>query len=152
MRLDSGLYDGMAIPLYYDPLLAKLICWGEDRDGGDRPAAARARRIHHRGGAHDDPLRAVAARQPRFIAGDFSTDFIAEEWHPETEVASEDATVSPADEATTLGDEELAALVAVLALQDQDESASRLRHTGTENGVSDGSRWRTLGRRSAVGG
>ena len=80
VRLDSALYDGMDIPLYYDSLLAKLICWGEDRDGGDSPAAARARRIYHRRGAHDDPICALAARQPRFVAGDFSTDFIAETW------------------------------------------------------------------------
>ncbi len=31
VRLDSGIYDGMQIPLYYDSMLAKLICWGADR-------------------------------------------------------------------------------------------------------------------------
>ncbi len=40
VRLDSALYDGMEIPLYYDSLLAKLICWGEDRT----EAIARLRR------------------------------------------------------------------------------------------------------------
>src|SRR6185312_2820487 len=40
VRMDSGLYQGMRIPLFYDPLLAKLICWGEDRT----EAIARLRR------------------------------------------------------------------------------------------------------------
>ncbi len=40
VRVDSGLYDGMSVPLYYDPLLAKLICWGQDRE----QAIARMRR------------------------------------------------------------------------------------------------------------
>ena len=32
VRLDSGIYPGMPIPLFYDSLLAKLICWGQDRE------------------------------------------------------------------------------------------------------------------------
>ena len=31
MRVDSGAYAGMTVPLYYDPLLAKLIGYGTDR-------------------------------------------------------------------------------------------------------------------------
>lgn len=40
VRLDSGLYDGMEVSIHYDPLIAKLICWGRDRD----EAICRARR------------------------------------------------------------------------------------------------------------
>jgi acetyl-CoA carboxylase biotin carboxylase subunit len=32
VRLDSGVYSGWTVPLDYDPLLAKLVVWDEDRD------------------------------------------------------------------------------------------------------------------------
>ena len=83
MRVDSGLYDGMTVPLYYDPLLAKLICWGQDRE----QAIARMRRAIEEyiiaGVRTTLPFTAWLLRHPRFIAGDVSTDFIAEEWRPE---------------------------------------------------------------------
>jgi acetyl-CoA carboxylase biotin carboxylase subunit len=156
VRLDSGIYGGMPVPLYYDPLLAKLICWGQDR----AEALARLHRALEEyaisGVRTTIPFAQWLLHHPRFIAGDFSTDFIAEEWHPETEIALDGNVASEAqaqaNDTTQLSDEELAALAAVLALQDQDESANRLRHTGSENGAGDGSRWRTLGRRSAVSG
>jgi acetyl-CoA carboxylase biotin carboxylase subunit len=31
VRLDSGVYQGYTVPMDYDPLLAKLVTWGEDR-------------------------------------------------------------------------------------------------------------------------
>ena len=31
VRLDSGVYPGYTVPMDYDPLLAKLVVWGEDR-------------------------------------------------------------------------------------------------------------------------
>ena len=31
VRVDSGLYAGLQVPLFYDPLLSKLIVWGKDR-------------------------------------------------------------------------------------------------------------------------
>ena len=31
MRLESGIYAGWDVSLYYDPLLAKLVVWGETR-------------------------------------------------------------------------------------------------------------------------
>jgi acetyl-CoA carboxylase biotin carboxylase subunit len=32
IRLDSGVYQGWTVPLDYDPLLAKLVVWGADRN------------------------------------------------------------------------------------------------------------------------
>jgi acetyl-CoA carboxylase biotin carboxylase subunit len=155
VRLDSGIYDGMPVPLYYDPLLAKLICWGQDRE----EALARLQRALEEytisGVRTTIPFAQWLLRHPRFVAGDFSTDFIAEEWHPDDDAALDGArAIEDAGriDPTQLSADELAALAAVLALQDQGEAASRLRHTASENGTGDGSRWRTLGRRSAVSG
>ena len=32
IRTDSGVYEGAEVPIHYDPLLAKLIVWGRDRE------------------------------------------------------------------------------------------------------------------------
>jgi hypothetical protein len=43
VRNDSGCYEGAAIPVHYDPMISKLVVWGEDRAralaraGGDEP-------------------------------------------------------------------------------------------------------------------
>jgi acetyl-CoA carboxylase biotin carboxylase subunit len=39
VRFDSGIYEGWQVPVYYDPILAKLIVWHEDRDGACRRMA-----------------------------------------------------------------------------------------------------------------
>src|SRR5690348_13036997 len=80
VRVDSGLYAGLQVPLFYDPLLAKLIVWGTDRT----QAIARMRRAlleyQVMGVRTTLPFARWLMDHPRFIAGDLSTDFIAEEW------------------------------------------------------------------------
>lgn len=144
VRVESGIYDGMDVPLYYDPLLAKLICWGSDRT----EALARLHRALMEytiaGIRTTIPFAQWIARHPRFIAGDFSTDFIAEEWHPEMETppALTDGELSPV---------QLAALVAALAAEQIQTSRSRRVKSGAgeENGT--GAAWRLAGRRAAMG-
>ena len=31
LRNDCGVYEGAEVPIYYDPMIAKLITWGENR-------------------------------------------------------------------------------------------------------------------------
>jgi acetyl-CoA carboxylase biotin carboxylase subunit len=149
VRLDSALYDGMEIPLYYDSLLSKLICWGENR----AEAITRLRRALNEyviaGVRTTIPFARWLLAQPRFAAGDFSTDFIAETWN------AEEAQRQLADGSSGAGEislEEIAALAAALAAQDQGEAAASRRQPGGEQGGGDGSRWRALGRRTALGG
>ncbi|HUY75345.1 MAG TPA: acetyl-CoA carboxylase biotin carboxylase subunit [Ktedonobacterales bacterium] len=163
VRLDSGVYAGMRIPLYYDSMLAKLICWGEDRT----EAIDRLRRALDEytiaGVRTTIPFARWLLRQPRFLAGDFSTDFIAEEWRPGQAPGSgtvgADATsdgasapdgASTADGAPALASDEVAALLAALVAQEQGQATTR-RITASD-GEADGSRWRAAGRRAAIGG
>jgi acetyl-CoA carboxylase biotin carboxylase subunit len=154
VRLDSGLYDGMDVPLYYDPLLAKLICWGKDRT----EALARLRRALEEytiaGVRTTIPFAQWLVTHPRFVAGDFSTDFIAEEWHPDetTEASAQPDEQLAADATAALNAEQLAALVASLAAdQARTAQAERLR-AGTQGEPGAGSRWKDAGRRLAMGG
>jgi acetyl-CoA carboxylase, biotin carboxylase subunit len=40
VRFDSGVFEGFDVPVYYDPILAKLIVWAEDREAACRRMAA----------------------------------------------------------------------------------------------------------------
>ena len=104
----------MPIPLFYDPLLAKLICWGQDRD----EAIARLRRALDEyviaGVRTTIPFAQWLMRHPRFLAGDFSTDFIAEEWRPEEFAIEPGALDGTVREGVALDDEQVAALAAAL--------------------------------------
>jgi 3-methylcrotonyl-CoA carboxylase alpha subunit len=76
VRLDAGIRQHDAVPVHYDPMLAKLIVHGPDR-----PAAVRRLREALAGCALTGPasnLRFLEriAHHPAFAAGDVSTDFI----------------------------------------------------------------------------
>jgi acetyl/propionyl-CoA carboxylase alpha subunit len=61
IRDDSAAMAGLDVPIFYDPLISKLVAWAEDRPG----AIARMRRacpISRGGDQNDDPLLHVAAR------------------------------------------------------------------------------------------
>ncbi len=83
VRLDSGIYEGFDVPIHYDPLLAKLIVWGEDRP----QAIARARRalqeLTLHGPGHNVPFHLWALEHPVFRDGSYTTDFVAAHFRPE---------------------------------------------------------------------
>lgn len=75
IRLDSGVVDGSAVGVYYDPMLAKVIGFAPTR-----PAAARAlARALHRARIHgmitNRDLLVRVLRHPAFLAGDTDTAF-----------------------------------------------------------------------------
>jgi acetyl-CoA carboxylase, biotin carboxylase subunit len=77
VRNDSGCYEGAEIPVHYDPMISKLVVWGEDRAA----AVARMRRAldeYHVAGIETNvPFHRRCLRQPQFIAGEYDTGFIA---------------------------------------------------------------------------
>ena len=141
VRVDSGLYPGMQVPLFYDPLLSKLIVWGSDR----AQAIARMHRALQEyqilGVRTTLPFARWLMTQPRFITADISTDFIAEEWS-----GSKQETVDHDEE---LASEGIAAVAASLLMQESIEQ-DLARHSPTSTSHEDGSRWRTLSRKDAL--
>jgi propionyl-CoA carboxylase alpha chain len=80
VRVDSGVYEGAEISIYYDPMIAKLVTYGSDR-----PAAVAAMRealdgFYIRGVGHNIPFLSALMAHPRFQAGKLSTAFIGEEF------------------------------------------------------------------------
>ena len=76
IRNDSALYSGIEVTMHYDPILAKLICWGEDRE------VARKRSIQ---ALSDYAILGIKTQidylkdllsHPEFASGNTQTDFI----------------------------------------------------------------------------
>jgi len=165
VRVDSSLYTGLQVPLFYDPLLSKLIVWGHDRS----QAIARMRRALYEyqilGVRTTLPFARWLMDHPRFIAGDLSTDFVAEEWDTRNTTSPYDQIVRAARSApqfiapSTTQDapvptpEQIAALVGSLLTNEQAEAEKlRRRPTAEADGHGSGSRWRDVGRREAMRG
>jgi propionyl-CoA carboxylase alpha chain len=78
VRVDTGVYEGGEIPLYYDSMIAKLIVHAADR----ATAIARMREALNgfviRGVSSNIAFQSALLAHPKFAAGDFNTGFIAE--------------------------------------------------------------------------
>jgi acetyl-CoA carboxylase, biotin carboxylase subunit len=96
VRNDSGCYEGAEIPVHYDPMISKLVVWGDDRVA----AVARMRRAldeyQVRGIETNLPFHRRCVRQAAFVAGDYDTGFIgrnAAELAPRAEPAELEAAI-----------------------------------------------------------
>jgi propionyl-CoA carboxylase alpha chain len=80
VRVDTGVQDGGEIPMYYDSMIAKLIVHGKNR----LEAIAKMREALNafviRGISSNIPFQAALLAHPKFVAGDFNTGFIAENY------------------------------------------------------------------------
>jgi len=76
VRVDSHLKSGYLIPPYYDSLVAKLICWGRDREEA-RVRTARALREFQIEGVHTTvPFHQRLVEHPDFCSGSINTRFV----------------------------------------------------------------------------
>ncbi|HXH25660.1 MAG TPA: biotin carboxylase N-terminal domain-containing protein, partial [Vicinamibacterales bacterium] len=80
IRVDSGVSEGTEVGVHYDPLLAKVIAWGETREAARRRARAAVREFPILGIRTNLPLLAAVLDDPRFAAGDVDTRFLDREW------------------------------------------------------------------------
>jgi propionyl-CoA carboxylase alpha chain len=80
IRLDAGVFEGAEISVYYDPLIAKLVASGPDRDTAIDRLSAGLDQFYVAGVQHNIAFLAAVAATPRFRAGALSTNFIADEF------------------------------------------------------------------------
>ncbi len=86
IRTDSGFVGGDSIPVYYDPLIAKLVSWGYDRHQAIRRMDRALTEYIVQGVDTTIPFGQLVMNHPAFIAGNLSTHFI-EEHCPDLAVA-----------------------------------------------------------------
>ncbi|MEZ5290720.1 MAG: acetyl-CoA carboxylase biotin carboxylase subunit [Vicinamibacterales bacterium] len=135
VRDDSGATAGQAVPIFYDPMISKLITWGDDRP----QALARMRRALAEYDVHGIkttiPFFAWALDDPDFVAGRFDTGFI------DRKLAERNGTPFAAP---TADQETLAAIAAALHLALRRPSQAPAAHAAPA------SRWQQRARAEAL--
>jgi len=77
IRVDSGVKANYEVPIYYDPMLSKLIVWGETRLQAISLMHAAISQYRITGIETTLPLGLFVMEHPSFIAGQYDTNFIA---------------------------------------------------------------------------
>ncbi len=80
VRVDTGVFEGGEISMFYDPMIAKLIAGGESRDQAVDRMRDALDRFYIRGIEHNIPFLAALMKHPRFVSGELTTGFIEEEF------------------------------------------------------------------------
>ena len=92
LRIDSGVRQGDRITVHYDPMIAKLIVWDEDREGAVRRLRAALASTEVVGLATNVGFLSAIANHPAFAAAELDTGFIGRHRDvllPETAPASD---------------------------------------------------------------
>jgi acetyl-CoA carboxylase, biotin carboxylase subunit len=142
VRVESALYDGFEVSIYYDPLVAKVTAWGRDRAEAIRRMRRALSEFKIVGVDTNLQFHVQVMDNPYFQAGQIDTDFLETHFDPHYE--------PPVDM-------EDAALVAAALLSHLRAGGMRLAGDGAaarggNDRVPDGATWRMAGRRSQTGG
>jgi propionyl-CoA carboxylase alpha chain len=78
VRVDTGVYEGGEIPMYYDSMIAKLIVHGTDRKDAIERMREALNAFVIRGISSNIAFQAALLNHPQFVAGQFNTGFIAQ--------------------------------------------------------------------------
>jgi len=80
VRVDTGVYEGGEVSMYYDPMIAKLITHGSDREEATTRMRAALDRFLIRGVSHNISFLSALMVNPRFVSGNMSTNMIGDEY------------------------------------------------------------------------
>ncbi len=80
VRVDTGVFEGGEVSMYYDPMIAKLITWGADRNEAITRMRAALDRFVIRGVSCNLAFLSALMAHPRYVSGEISTNTIAEEY------------------------------------------------------------------------
>jgi acetyl-CoA carboxylase biotin carboxylase subunit len=134
LRNDCGVYEGAEVSIYYDPMIAKLITWGENRVEAILRMRRALREYQVRGIKTNIPFHQWIVRHPRFMSGNFNTGFIDEEYR-----ATNKDEVYPHKEIAL-------ASAAIAALHSEHERTLGL----LAKGAAEQSKWREQGKRTSL--
>nr|MCU0325824.1 ATP-grasp domain-containing protein [Spirosomataceae bacterium] len=83
VRVDDGIEEGMDIPIYYDPMIAKLITYGKDRNEAIDKMLRAIDEFKITGVATTLPFCKFALQHEAFLSGKFDTRFVGLYFTPE---------------------------------------------------------------------
>ncbi len=76
IRVDDGFTEGMDIPIYYDPMIAKLITYGSNRQEAMTKMVEAIDNYHIKGVETTLPFGRFVMQHEAFISGNFNTHFV----------------------------------------------------------------------------
>lgn len=80
VRVDTGVFEGGEIPMFYDSMIAKLIVHGKDRNDAIAKMREALNGFVIRGISSNIPFQAALLAHPDFVSGNFNTGFIAQHY------------------------------------------------------------------------
>jgi propionyl-CoA carboxylase alpha chain len=83
VRVDAGVEEGEEIPIHYDPMVSKLVCWGPTREAAIARTERALAEYEIAGVATTIPFCRYAMRHDAFRSGEFSTHFVDEHFDPD---------------------------------------------------------------------
>ncbi len=95
VRSDFGVLPGSEVSVHYDPLIGKLIAWGNDREQARIRLLRAVEEFRVSGVVTNRAFHAWALSHPAFIAGEVDTGFIGRHFKPES-LASDDELIQAA--------------------------------------------------------
>lgn len=90
VRVDDGYEQGMEVPIYYDPMLAKLIAYGATRSEAIELLKKAIKAYKVEGVETTLPFGTFVLENPAFVNGNFDTAFVKKHYTPQ-EIASQKA-------------------------------------------------------------
>jgi acetyl/propionyl-CoA carboxylase alpha subunit len=82
VRDESGMYEGLDVPIHYDPMLSKLAVWGSTRERAVTRMTRALREYSVKGIKTTIPFHLRVMGNAAFLAGDFDTNFIDTQFRP----------------------------------------------------------------------
>jgi len=83
VRVDDGFEQGMEIPIYYDPMIAKLVVYGKDRTEAIERMVRAIDEYQITGIQTTLGFGKFVMQHPAFVSGDFNTHFVEQYFKPE---------------------------------------------------------------------
>ena len=83
IRVDDGYTEGLEVPIYYDPLMAKLVTYGKTRDEAIQRMREAIKEYEIEGVKTTLPFGAFVMEHEAFLSANFDTNFIKLYYHPE---------------------------------------------------------------------
>ncbi|MGD9662610.1 MAG: acetyl-CoA carboxylase biotin carboxylase subunit [Porticoccaceae bacterium] len=80
IRVDTGVYEGGEVSMFYDPMIAKLVTYGKNREEAIDNMVDALDAYYIRGVSHNISFLNALMVHPRFKSGELTTNFIAEEF------------------------------------------------------------------------
>jgi len=80
VRVDTGVYEGGEVSMFYDPMIAKLITHGATRELAIGHMRSALNQFYIRGVSHNISFLATLVEHDRFRKGQLSTNLIAQEY------------------------------------------------------------------------